>query len=275
VNTDTSATSFTYGGYFVSKNQFGAGVLGTSEGSNGSGVEGRGVVGVYGKSDAATVGLGIYGDVSGSTAIAAAGIATHSSGANYGGNFETDSTAGTGVYGFADAGSGTTYGVKGKVDSAGGWAGYFEGGLGVNSTGGYTGQPVGWIRLTTNGSTSSAFVRFGTGASTQGTNLGVSWDSVNKEYDITQTGYYEVTFYPSISVNVSSIVRVSILQSPGTERSYIQSYVHSSVDPVSRPINWVGQLASGQSVYAGIRNDTGTNWAGHETGSTFMVKRVY
>jgi hypothetical protein len=89
--------------------------------------------GVYGVATATTgINWGVFGESRSASGTGVAGLATATSGTNYGGWFESRSDTGFGVHAWAKATSGVNYGIKAITSSAAGWAGYFEGRVFVN-----------------------------------------------------------------------------------------------------------------------------------------------
>ncbi len=80
--------------------------------------------GVYGQSDSANGGGGVFGIA---PVHGVRGLAVGTTGSARGGEFTTNSTEGEGVFGYASADTGPNYGVRGRTDSPAGFGGYFEG----------------------------------------------------------------------------------------------------------------------------------------------------
>jgi len=139
----------------------------------------------------------------------------------------------------------------------------------VDAAGGFTGQPYGYIRTTqdstpidndaTDGDATNT-QKIGFGVTEVATTSGVTWNSGTSEFDITQTGVYEVMFIPLFDSSALVTTTFSIYvggsaQISGTTR------VHSSVDPVTRALQWIGTITDVQSVYgfnAHVAPTTGT-----------------
>jgi hypothetical protein len=154
IATDTSSTGQTYGGYFVAKDKYGIGLFATAEGSNGVGVSGQGLLGVFGKSDAVGGG-GVYGYASASDGSAVMGAATSSSGVNYGGKFMTNSSDG--------------YGLLATNEGSGAWG--YVGGLSHGAYGRYNSTNYGRIGATNfgvAGNSNSTYGVYGATSSTEG-----------------------------------------------------------------------------------------------------------
>ncbi|GIK20057.1 MAG: hypothetical protein AMXMBFR77_21540 [Phycisphaerales bacterium] len=107
-------TGVQHGVFSQASHNTGRAVYGEATGSN----NGIGVIGVA----SATTGTnyGMYGRTHGSTGTGVYGIAMHTTGTTYGVQGRNHSSAGRGVYGYATSGSGTTYGVMGEAESTSG-----------------------------------------------------------------------------------------------------------------------------------------------------------
>lgn len=80
--------------------------------------------GVYGQSDSASGGGGVFGIA---PVYGVRGLAVATAGTAIGGDFTSDSVDGVGVFGHASADTGVNYAVRGHTDSPSGFSGYFEG----------------------------------------------------------------------------------------------------------------------------------------------------
>ena len=118
----TNISGNNYGGYFKAAGSGGgttdpaAGVYG--EATNISGINYGGYFKAAGSGGAAVPTAGVYGEASN----------TNTAGNTYGGYFEAKGKAGYGVYGVASDTTGINYGVYGSTASPSGYAGFFEGG---------------------------------------------------------------------------------------------------------------------------------------------------
>lgn len=108
-------------------------------------------------------GTEIYGPVTSGTMAAIRGTNTDAAGASFGAHFTSQSTSGTGVYGYATAGSGTTYGVCGVSNSTSGRGVYGGTGAAAGITYGVYG----------NSNSSDGRGVFGEATRTAGNNYGV------------------------------------------------------------------------------------------------------
>jgi hypothetical protein len=110
------------------------GVVGTSGGTGvyGHTTSGKGVYGVASASSGSN--WGVYGTSNSTSGMGVIGLAEATSGQTYGVFGASSSTSGRGVMGLAEAFSGTTYGVYGATNSPDGYGVYFQGGLGGTGT---------------------------------------------------------------------------------------------------------------------------------------------
>ena len=130
-----ASSGTTYGVYGQSNSTEGAGVFGYASAVSGDTYGGRfesfaaGGTGVYGRvwSTEGIISNAVYGVHDGVFGRGVGGLATATSGINYGIHGETLSTMGCGVTGDAIASTGTTYGIWGLAYSSGGFGGYFTG----------------------------------------------------------------------------------------------------------------------------------------------------
>ena len=130
-----ASSGTTYGVYGQSNSTEGAGVFGYASAVSGDTYGGRfesfaaGGTGVYGRvwSTEGATSNAVYGVHDGVFGRGVGGLATATSGINYGITGETLSTMGCGVMGDAIASTGTTYGIWGLALSSGGFGGYFTG----------------------------------------------------------------------------------------------------------------------------------------------------
>ncbi len=141
-----SSSSYGSGVEGINKSSTGItyGVYGSSRSSDGYGVYGIGkAAGIYGQSDAAfgvygeststgLGGVGVRGKATGSLSAGVEGISDVGDGVYGSGQRgvygRTNSTSGTGIFGYAFSSTGETIGVRGNVASSNGFSGHFSGG---------------------------------------------------------------------------------------------------------------------------------------------------
>ncbi len=199
VHAENTATSgVKYGGYFHSRSPDGYGVYGLSDGAgSGAGVYGQTMAngpaafGVKGEAPGGSYGglgwgyndIGVYGLSPSTSGYGVFGIANASSGTTYGVWGQTHSSNGYGVYGLASASVGVSYGVYGRSNSTSG-----VGVIGVTNTSSGTNYGVWGQTLSTDG-----YGVFGLASASNGNAYGVAGKS-NSTNGVGVFGYATESF---------------------------------------------------------------------------------
>jgi len=140
--------------------------------------------------------------------------------------------------------------------------------------GGTTTLGWGYVELSAAGTSTASETNIGDGVVNHFLNSAdrnIVWDDSGKKFDVSKDGTYELVLALSITGASSPDYTISV-QNDGVDLLVANFKLHSSVDPVSCHVRWVGTVLENAAL--GVTYDSGGGVLQPQIGTTIMVRQL-